>query len=93
MYKIGHYICQISNITCQISNIIYSIANSSFSDKSAFEFGLRFLSHIGLFSNFAFSVVFGETLLPKGAYRPWDHFSLVGKTLLGIVNYLQNIGF
>ena len=37
-------------------------------------FGLLFLKHIGLFPNFAFSAVLGETLLPKGAYRPWDHF-------------------
>ena len=34
-------------------------------------FGLLFLRRIRLlFSSFAISVVFGETLLPKGAYRP-----------------------
>ena len=44
-------------------------------------------------SNFAFSFVFGGTLLPKGAYRPWDHFRFFGKTLLCIVNSLSSLGF
>ena len=56
-------------------------------------FGLLFLRHLGLFPNFAFSVVFGETLLPKGVYRPWDHFRFLGKTLLCMVNYLSSLGF
>ena len=58
-------------------------------------FGLLFLRHIGLFPNFAFSVVLGEILLPKGACRPWDHFRFFGKTLLCILNYqvLPSLGF
>ena len=56
-------------------------------------FGLLFFRHIGILSNFAFSVVFGETLLPKGAYRPQDHFRFFGKALLCMVNYLSSLGF
>ena len=29
------------------------------------------------FSNFVSYVVFGETLIPKGAHRPWNHFLIV----------------
>ena len=65
----------------------------AFGTNQPLSLGLLFLRHIGLFSNFAFSVVFGETLLPKGAYRPWDHFRFFGKTLLCIVNYLSSLGF
>ena len=56
-------------------------------------FGLLFFRHIGLFPNFAFSVVFGKTLLPKGAYRLWDFFCVLGKTLLCMANYLSSLGF
>ena len=55
--------------------------------------GLLFLKHLGLFSNFAFSGVFGEALLSKGVYRPWDYFILLGKTLLCMINYLSSHGF
>ena len=44
-----------------------------------FSSGLLFLRHIGLFPNFAFRVVLGETLLPKCAYRHWDHFRFLVK--------------
>ena len=30
-----------------------------------------------ILSNFALLVVFGETLLPRGAYQPFNHFSSV----------------
>ena len=68
--------------------------NKCFLSKKPLSSGLLFFEHIGLFfSNFAFSVDFGRTLVPKGAYRPWDHFRFFGKTLLCIVNYLSNLGF
>ena len=69
-------------------------SKSYFLGKSAFEFWVaNFETHRPFFSSFAFSVVFGETLLPKGAYRPWDHFRVFGKTLLCIINYLLGLGF
>ena len=40
--------------------------NNFFFFNQPFSLGLLFLRHIGLFWNFAFSVVFGATLLPKG---------------------------
>ena len=49
--------------------------------KSAFEFWAVIFEPYRPFLNFAFTVVLGETLLPKGAYRPWDHFRFFGKTL------------
>ena len=63
--------------------------------KSAFEFWVAIFETYRFFfvSNFAFSVVSGETLLPKGAYRPWDHFRFFGKTLLCMLNYLSSLGF
>ena len=45
-----------------------------FGGKSAFDFGLTLLAHIIVFPNFTFSVVFGDTLIAKGAYRTWEHF-------------------
>ena len=50
-----------------------------FGTNQPLSFELLFLRHIGLFPNFVFSVVVGETLLPKGAYRPWDHFMFLVK--------------
>ena len=62
-------------------------------DKSAFEFWVAiFETYTLFFSNFAFTVVLGETILPKGAYRPWNHFSFFGETVLCIVNYLSSLG-
>ena len=77
-----------SNISCFIANICF-LTNQPLSS------GLLFLKHIGPFfsSRFSFSVVSGETLLPKGAYRPWNHFSFLGKTLLCIINCLSSLGF
>ena len=39
------------------------------------------------FSDWAVFVVLGKMLIPKGAYRPWNHFRLlVDKTLLFVVH-------
>ena len=65
----------------------------AFEENLTLSFGLLFLRHIGLFLNFAFSVVLGETLLPKGAYRPWDLFSFLVKKAKHIVNHKSNLGF
>ena len=46
-------------------------------------FRLLFLRHRGLFLNFSFFRVFGKTLIPKGAYRPWDHFRFLVKNDFG----------
>ena len=51
-------------------------------DKSApASFGCQFLSHMDLFPVFAFLVVLGETLIPEGAYRPWEH----------LICFIQNV--
>ena len=34
---------------------------------------MTYLRDIVLVSNFVFSLVFGRTLIPECAYRPWDH--------------------
>ena len=47
--------------------------------NSALEFGAAVRKIYILFPNFVFSFVLGETLLPKYAYRPWDHFSVFVK--------------
>ena len=69
-----------------------------FGDKSAFESGLLLLRHRNIFSLFvlpcfSFSLAFCEALLPKGAYRPWDHFSFSVKSRLLHVNYQSDLGF
>ena len=35
--------------------------------------------YMGLFCYFVFFVALGEALPPKGAHRPWDHFSVLVK--------------
>ena len=67
-----HIICQIFDITCKMAKV-------HFVDQWAFEFRAAVLHKYRPFSNFVFFVVCGETLLPKGAYRPWDHVSIVVK--------------
>ena len=52
---------------------------SGFVTSPPFSFGMLFSRHIGLFSNFTLFAVLGETLLPKGTYRPWDDFQLLVK--------------
>ena len=55
------------------------ITNKNFSEKSAFESGLLFLEETVLFSNLSFWAVFGRTLIPECAYRPYDHFHFLVK--------------
>ena len=80
LIKICHVIYLIFNTIWYLLNINLFIANTDFFEKSYFEFQAAiFETYRPFFSNLAFSVVFGETLLPKCAYRPWDHFRFLVK--------------
>ena len=61
-------------------DINLQIPGSNFSENSAFESGLLFLRNIAILSNLPFFFVFGRTLIPECAYRPYDHFHTWVKT-------------
>ena len=68
MYTISNIKCWVSRSSSQVYVIYAFLINQSLN------FGLLFLRDLGLLANFTFFLSFGESLIPKGAYRAWDHF-------------------
>ena len=84
-------ICQISNATCYIANLYMFAGDMCFSTNQPSSFGLLVARGTFLLINFVFPHL-GKTLLPKGVYRPWDHFSCSVNICKCIVNHKSNLG-
>ena len=48
---------------------------------------------IVIFANLTFSLVWGRTLIPECAYRPWDHLRLLLEKWKHMVNRKSDLGF
>ena len=66
-----------ANIISYLPDIYFQTPNSDFFENSAFESGLLFLRNIQLFLNFVYWLCSCEGLLPRRAYRLWDHLTVL----------------